>query len=260
MRCAFNNTLRCMNLSFSKLCTVCLGLVILDVGHTRAEEIAIKTPPGSAGVEGDTGLSSTAMGTRYQQLFDASYFSNLLPGGGWVRDVVFRADQNADSTVGRVSATQISFSTTTKNADSLSPFFANNVGSDNTVFFSAGRSDVLGLSWEQKQGPQSFSALFAADQDGTDGRFFYDPAKGNLLMDIQGFQIHLPPGQGMIFDAVTLPGHSAVRYQFPGGTVQGALSSASLAVLFLVTPVPEPSVYAFIGMGVIAFFGIKRMN
>lgn len=230
------------------------------LGDTHAGDIAIRTPPSSAGVEGDTRLISTAMGPRYQQLFDASYFSNLLPGGGWIRGIYFRADINSDSTIGIASSTQITFSTTTKDADSLSPLFDENVGSDNRVFFSAGRSDTVALTVDQSQSPQSFAARFDADRDGADGRFFYDPAKGNLLMDIQGLQIDLPPGKRLIFDATTLPGHTAVRYQFPGGTERGALSSASLAVLFVVTPVPEPSVYAFIGLGAIVFCALKPRN
>ncbi|MCH7805431.1 MAG: hypothetical protein IH937_15290, partial [Acidobacteria bacterium] len=108
---------------------------------------------------------------------------------------------------------QINLSTTTMTADNLSATFADNVGADETIVLNRGSLD---LSSAGANGTFDIVVHF-------DTPFFYDPALGNLLLDVRNF------GAGFTtqFDAHDVVGDSISR-EFAGdvfGTVGGTVLS-----------------------------------
>jgi hypothetical protein len=68
---------------------------------------------------------------RYQQMYDASQFSSVTPGGGYITQIAFRAA----SIDGAFSATlqNVQFNLSTTADTSLSSTFTENVGTDDMV-------------------------------------------------------------------------------------------------------------------------------
>jgi hypothetical protein len=122
---------------------------------------------------------------RYQQLFPASQFSRLNPGGGTINGIAFRGHGPGFPFVGTVAQLQVNLSTTSKSPDRLSSTFAENVGPDDMPVFSG----PLEASLTYTGGPTNFEVIINFSTP-----FRYDPSKGNLLVDIRNMQgaIELP--------------------------------------------------------------------
>jgi hypothetical protein len=116
---------------------------------------------------------------RYQQVYNASQFSRLNSGGGLINRIAFRGHGPGTPFTGTVPQLQVNLSTTSKSPDNLSSTFADNVGSDDTQVFS---------------GPLGTAVTFTGDATNFEvvinftTPFFYDPNKGNLLIDIRNSQ------------------------------------------------------------------------
>lgn len=99
-----------------------------------------------------------------------------------VNEIRWRPDT---SVVGPITATitniQINFSTTPVQPDQLSPTFAQNIGSDNTVVFS-GAMHVASSSTTLSNGTKDFDIDFPLQTP-----FLFDSSKGNLLIDLHNF-------------------------------------------------------------------------
>jgi hypothetical protein len=107
---------------------------------------------------------SSGIGTRYQQVYDASSFPGLFTIDG----VTF-FNTNASASFEEADYT-LSLSTTSKSVNGLdTSIFDNNVGADDTLLFSGHLAGATGLSITL----------------GGSGVFAYNPALGNLLVDIQ---------------------------------------------------------------------------
>jgi len=140
---------------------------------------------------------------RYQQVFDASQFSRLTPGGGLINRIAFRGHGPGVPFTGTVAQLQANLSTTSKAPDGLSSTFADNVGPDETQVFS---------------GPLSTAATFTGDPTNFEivvnfaTPFFYDPSKGNLLLDIRNAQggVEVPPNDQEL-DGTSASGDSVSR-------------------------------------------------
>jgi hypothetical protein len=80
-----------------------------------------------------------------------------------------------------VSNIQVNLSTTKQNADRLSSTFSENIGTNDTVVFS-GHMDVVSSFTTLVNGTKAFDINLPLQT-----LFFYDPSKGNLLLDIHNF-------------------------------------------------------------------------
>src|SRR6266404_6098489 len=124
-------------------------------------------------------VSSAVPSIRYQQVYDASAFSQIEPRGAFLTRLFMRASTNTSfGAMGVSTNVQISFSTTLKAPDSLNTVFSENVGKDQTVVFGPG--------------PLKIGFLSAGFSTGVDGgefpltnAFWYNPAAGNLLLDVR---------------------------------------------------------------------------
>src|SRR6266566_6460826 len=111
---------------------------------------------------------------RYQQVYDASQFSLVPLGGAFLTRIFLIVDCSSTKTW-LVTNLQVNVSTTAKGPDSLSPVFAENIGTDDIVTFGPGAyaPSLAGCG-------NSFASAIEVNVP-----FFYDPTKGNLLFDLR---------------------------------------------------------------------------
>lgn len=246
----------------SLICTLLtLGTAPRTFGTTTPQSIYFPQDAGAVWDENTTFRPFDLGPARFQQVYDASGFGVVAEsGGGWVRQIIFRADVASfagsfEATIGNI---QLNLSTTSRAPDSLSPLFENNVGLDDTQVIGPISVHIVGIAGH---GISIFSVLF----DLPDQRFFYNPAAGNLLLD---FRVYRGAGgvlpQGLaILDASDQVGDSISSVYafggFSGVPTSGQTSSLGLATLLVVTPVPEPSTLALLAVGLLGLgMGWKR--
>ena len=112
---------------------------------------------------------------RYQQVYDASVFSNVPPECIYVTTLTFfQGFSQKGSTLLTITNMEINLSTTQRAADNLSTNFAENVGADETIVFGPARHDFNDVISDR------FQILL-------DRPFRYIPATGNLLLDVRIF-------------------------------------------------------------------------
>jgi len=140
---------------------------------------------------------------RYQQVFDASQFSRLNPGGGLINRIAFRGHGPGIPFTGAVPQLQVNLSTTTKSPDGLSSIFGENVGPNDTQVFSGPFQAAVTFSGD----PTNFEVVINFTTP-----FYYDPAKGNLLLDVRNLQggAEVPPNDQEL-DGTTASGDSVSR-------------------------------------------------
>ena len=139
-------------------------------------------PSDWAATQGDAGnlfplFSSKPI--RYQQVFDAGQFSRLTPGGGLINRIAFRGHGPGIPFTGTVAQLQVNLSTTSKVPDGLSSTFSDNVGPDDTQVFSGPLQAAVTFTGD----PTNFEVLINFTTP-----FYYDPGKGNLLLDVRNSQ------------------------------------------------------------------------
>ena len=160
----------------------------------------------------------SAQPIRYQQVFDASQFSRLNPGGGLINRIAFRGHGPGVPFTATVAQLQVNLSTTSKTPDGLSSAFAENVGPDDTQVFSGPLSAAVTFTGD----PTNFEVVVNFTTP-----FFYDPAKGNLLLDVRNSQgsVEVPPNDQEL-DGTSTGGDSVSRvYNY--GDVTGAKAGQS---------------------------------
>jgi hypothetical protein len=155
----------------------------------------VVVPNALAASDGNTYQTSPIGGptsVREMKIFDASQFG-FLSGPSFLTQFAYRPDTIPGPSGPRSQTLRIYASTTTQSVTRLSMTFAENLGVDNTLVFSG----TLNLATENLPGPgntRQFDYVFPFTKP-----FLYDPAAGNLLLDVQF------SGNGMAirFDAVT---------------------------------------------------------
>ena len=175
------------------------GLVHIGGSFNRQPVSDIFTTPIFAGplvvpnelstAQGDTGNLFplfSAQPIRYQQVFAASQFARFNPGGGLINRIAFRGHGPGIPFTGTIPQLQVNLSTTSKAPDALSSTFAQNVGADDTQVFSGPLQTNVTFNGD----PTNFEIVinFTAP-------FYYDPGKGNLLLDVRNLQggTEVPP-------------------------------------------------------------------
>jgi hypothetical protein len=170
----------------------------------------------------------------------------------WIKAVAFRPDaQTGDSFSATLPNVQINLSTTAKGPDTLSTTFASNVGLDDTTVFSGAL--VLSSGYTGPAGgPKDFDIVITLAIP-----FRYDPASGNLLLDVRNFS----GGYTTQFDANSASGGPVGRafsvssngvYDLTGGS-----GPNGLVTRFEYSPVPEP---ATLTLGMLAAAGLAGYN
>jgi hypothetical protein len=181
---------------------------------------------------------------RYQQVYGSGDFG-AITGPTLITAITFRPDSGGAAFNSTLPNVQINLSTTAAAVDALSTTFANNVGANDTVVFSG----ALPLSSNAIGGPpHNFDIVITLQTP-----FLYNPANGNLLMDVRNFG----GGGTTQFDAVSTVGDAVSRVgTFTTGNVNSPTAdfSDSLGLVTQFTfsaSVPEPSVVLLLGTTVV---------
>ncbi len=225
----------------------------LAIQASYAQTFAVFTPPGSRDHDGNSFIPIDRARPQ-QQLFPAEWFSQLPKGGAILTTVSFRSDAGLTGQFEwgeDVTGVEIGVSTTQKTSQSLSPIFADNVGPDRTLITDAGYTTALTNVRGGLGNVSSFSLRFGSNPDG----FLYDPAKGNLLLEVRG--LRFPFG----LDAFTSDQDIAVNYSAadPSG-LNGRLSNQGYVVLFVFYPVPEPATAGILAVGILEFLALRHLH
>ena len=226
----------------SLACTMVLALAIVTAAKA---DLMVVVPNALANTEGNGNNnfpfdSTTPM--RYQQVYAASQFSG---GGGLITQIAFRPDGIVGNpfnvTIGNI---QIDLSTTSAVPDALSTTFASNVGPNDTVVYNG----ALNLS-SNDTGPAGGPKAFDITMD-LNTPFLYDPALGNLLLDVRNIS-GLPSGAAGGFDSESLVGDSISRvYEDIGSATASVADTEGLVTAFTITPVPEPSALTLLAIAI----------
>ena len=127
------------------------------------------------------------------QIFDASQFG-ALSGPSFLTQFALRPDTIPGPSGPRTSTLRIYASTTSRSVAEMSTTFADNLGTNNTLVFDG----TLTLSTQNLPGPgdtRQFDIVYPFTTP-----FLYDPAAGNLLLDLQ---ISSDNGSALQWDSVT---------------------------------------------------------
>jgi len=239
----------------SKACAA--AFLSLLVAPALLQATAVIVPGGAAAAEGNLNTASpfnlaqfSVPSQRYQQVYSSTEFSALT-----ITDILFRPDVLVGSAFSSTLANvRIDLSTTSAAVDGLSMTFANNVGADNTTVFNGALS--LSSSFTGPAGgPKDFDIVIHLSTP-----FFYNPANGNLLMDVRNFS----GGFTTQFDAANTLGDSVSRADtFSTGNVNSATADFAETVGLVtefVSGVPEPASFALLLAGGIALAGLARRS
>jgi hypothetical protein len=179
---------------------------------------------------------------RYQQVFAASQFGGLPSGGGLISQIVFRPDAFfGNAFTSTLPDIQIDLSTTSAPDDGLSTTFANNVGSNDTVVFARGPLTLSSAFTGPPNGPKDFDIIITLTTP-----FFYNPANGNLLLDVRNFG----GGSTTFFDAVFQVGDGVSRvYSQNVNDATGTPDSIGLVTGFVIVPEPGSAALLLVGGG-----------
>lgn len=210
----------------------------------------VVVPNALTGTPGDTGnlfplFSQTPI--RYQQVYAKGQFRRFAAGGEMINSIAFRAHSPGRPFSGSIPRLEVRLSTTQKAPDGLSSTFATNSGADEVQVFS---------------GPLEFAANNSSSPDTANSfdivinfttPFLFDPAKGNLLLDLRNFEGGTQtPSLEQDVDATNVAGDPVSRV-FNHGDANAATAGATAGdpeqdTLGLVTqfgtsanPAPAPS-------------------
>lgn len=250
-----------LNIRANSLLRLGIALTLIVYFEAKAADVFYKVP--FRGVEGDTsaleplGLEQLNVPScRYQQVYGASDFGGL-PEGGIISQIIFRSDRD----FGRAFTTllpdiRISLSVTPRGPDQLSVSFSENIGiREQTVY---GRGSLV------------LSSSGAGTPDTTivfQNPYFYNPAEGNLLLEVLNFsQTPLPPdprNQAGPLDAENNgfgPDTVSRVFAYDANATSGVADSIGLVTFFRITPIPEPSTAALavLSVCIFAFWQLRR--
>src|SRR5712664_1133563 len=196
--------------------TILLSLAPLSVDAAAQGDIVVpgyrENTEGNAASELPFNVGPTRS-ARVQQVYAGAEFE----GGnfaGYIDAIVFRPDNATGQPFATtIASVQIDLSTTSKVPGALSPVFADNVGANDTVVFGAGPLKLSSNGGHCGNGPCTFDIYIPLQRP-----FFYNPAAGNLLLDIRNFS----GGTTTDFDAESRQGGSvSTVYSFSAGAATG---------------------------------------
>lgn len=224
-----------------------LALVVPGVSAENTREpLGYSNHFGADGSEVIFNHFATGVPGRLQQVSSGALW-NVAVGGVPIllTSVAFRPDDRFIPPAGLDYRTPVTFdslkiqlSTTSKGIDSLSPTFADNIGTDAVTVFDG----AFTMSYPRPTASTVFGSPIVFSQP-----FYFDPSKGNLLFDITKV------GNGRLgynVDAVeTRTDLSSSVARVGSLEPTGGVLSLALIMEFTYVQVPEPSVPALMGIG-----------
>jgi hypothetical protein len=203
------------------------------------------------GLPADSGTgNSFPFGSAYSGEYEQVYTKGAFPGTMTVTGLMFFNTQfNSHATSLNTGTWTISLSTTSADWNTLSGTFAANIGGDNTQVFSGN----IGQPWTFGD---TLTINFSTP-------YTYNPANGNLLMDVLVTGASAPGGSVFFdtngYNAGGFNGNTIMGRVYGGGSVN---SGYGLVTDFVTSnsSIPEPSSALLIAAGLIGLSGLRRRN
>ena len=216
------------------------SLVLIVIGQvTLAQEVRIVAPAGLESSDGSLSVPNEAnLVVRTQELWAASDFGDLPEGGAWLIGYADRLD--ASATNGATLTQDVTISISTSPRDSIARSYDANIGDDVVQVFSG---EVTRQYQVADGSTNPFGTPFVFETP-----FFYDPSKGDLLLDLQ---FNGGSGSSVVYDSHDI-GSPAGNF----GSLSGASSDGFFndhIVTEFIFDVPEPS---GLSLGMIGCLGL----
>jgi PEP-CTERM motif-containing protein len=240
-----------------------LPFVLLLLPFASANGATIVAPNGYESTEGNNSGSFpfNNFTGRYQQAYSASEF---VASPISISEIAFRTDVPAGDTWLNEMSFTVHLSTSANPVGSLSTTFADNIGADDTLVFTASAQLFSGANAGGPP-PNAFDLILTLDTP-----FTYDPSGGDLLMEVfLATQANLLPPAGFSYlDAVSsttgLFDVGLQRVWNSGGDVGATdgstdLHGYGLVTRFTYTVVPEPGTGLLLMAGLIALAARRRV-
>jgi len=219
---------------------ICLALLLATL-PAMADVIIVGNPPDPGA--GNSFPFGSAYNAEYQQLYASSNFSSPI----MITDLEFYNTQFDNGATSLPTGNwKIQLSTTQVGLNNLSGNFAQNEGNNITTVY----DDNITQAWQ-----------FGNTLHLTLGKsFLYDPAQGNLLMDVVTSGV-TDPGGDTFFD-INSTGNFFSRVYCSGGIACGSNGTVEngygLVTGFSGTSVPEPGTLLMMGTGLMGAVGVVR--
>ncbi len=237
-------------------------LILLALPAAGAFAATIVAPNGYESTEGNSSGSFpfNNFTGRYQQAYGASEF---VASPISITEIAFRTDAPAGETWASEMSFTLHLSTSANPVGSLSTTFADNIGVDDTLVYTAS-AQLFGGSSAGAPGPNAFDLILTLDTP-----FTYDPTSGDLLLEVlMDTQTNLlPPASFTYLDAVqSTTGQFDVGLQRvwnSGGDPSAVTGSTDLHGYGLVTRftydvVPEPGTGLLLVAGLLGLAAQRR--
>jgi hypothetical protein len=236
------------------LSTLVLALATspLTMNSQTLPDVVVRVPADLTDVDGPD-MSRLPFGypegpVRYQQVYDASAFAAVPMGGAFVTRIFIRSD--CDVSWGPlVTNVQVSLSTTTRRPDELSANFVENVGPDETIV-----ARLVNYAPPSNWSFPHCPTPGAPHEIPLELPFWYDPSRGNLLLDLRVSGVRpyphdewpriWPPNIGAPhnrLDAVSVVGDAismAAAFSLEADTAE-VLDTTGLWTMFQFSPLPS---------------------
>jgi hypothetical protein len=246
-----NNKMKSTTCGFRRLTLLGAFLLLGAINPAHAVVPTVVVPNSARTAEGNSNNSYpfniTPFGLpsqRYQQLYAASQFGS----GGLITQIIFRPDAFAGTAfTSTLPDIQIDLAYSSAADDGLSTTYANNITAGDTVVFARGPLTLSSAFTGPPNGPKDFDIIITLTTP-----FFYNPALGNLLLDVRNFGA----GTTTSFDAVFTSGDGVSRLfnQNVNGTT-GSTDTLGLVTGFNIVPEPGTAMLLAGGGTLLALFG-----
>jgi hypothetical protein len=205
---------------------VCIAHVAAIESLACGEVVRIVSPSATATADGDQSARPTPGPVKIQWVFPASDFASLPASHRLLVAINFRRDRTQNQAVERIFPDKkIWMSTTDKTGATMSRLFAENHGSDKTLV-QDGLYKFLILGSGPPQGPRDF-----ADGMRFQKPFYYDPSKGNLLVE-QSNRLPFSPNPQPVMDQQSTPGFTPFLIGNNPDVTSGNLASIQSVMQF----------------------------
>jgi len=228
-------------MKFSLACLGILVALLIAIPATADQVYVVGNPPDPG--EGNCFPFGCAYNAEFQQVYAASDFNTPL----LIHSLeLYNTQYNSGATGTPVGTYTVNLSTTQYGVNTITGNFAQNEGADEMQVFSGSISQAWNFG-------NTLVITFSKD-------YYYDPAKGNLLVDVVGNGVEVP--YGAIYYDVNSTGQFFSRVYCSGGVDCGNNGTPQLGygwvTGFDTSGVPEPGTLLMLGTGLLGAVGAIR--